>query len=135
LTREDTKDETQNVLNYLDAITNAELQNQPKNLILFGFSQGVSVVMRWMATRKIHCDQVILYAGGIPKELKPEDFAFAENTRFKIVYGLQDEYLTEKSIKDEKQRAKWLFGNQLEIIPFEGKHQLKPDLICSLVGE
>lgn len=133
LTKEDTKNETENVLNYLDAIKEEELPGDNKNLILFGFSQGVSVVMRWMAKRKINCDQLVIYAGAIPEELKPEEFSFVKNTAVKLVYGLQDEYLTEDKMEIEKEKAKALFGDRLEIIPFDGTHKMRPGLIQSLV--
>lgn len=135
LTKENTKAETRNVLEYLDAVYAAENIPADKNLILFGFSQGVSVSMRWMATRKIDCKMLVIYAGGIPKELKPEDFTFVENTKVKLVYGTQDEYITEQRIEEETRLAKALFGDKVEIIPFDGVHEMKPTVIKKLLTQ
>src|SRR5699024_6603769 len=71
LTKERTKPETENVLNYLDAVLEVEHIPPEKNFILFGFSQGVSVSMRWMASREIDPRLLVIYAGGIPEELSP----------------------------------------------------------------
>src|SRR5699024_8466609 len=98
LTKERTKPETENVLNYLDAVLEAEHIPPEKNFILFGFSQGVSVSMRWMASREIDPGLLVIYAGGIPKELSPDDFAYLKKARVKLVYGTHDQYLTPKRI-------------------------------------
>ena len=76
LTKENTIVETSNVLAYLDAVYAAEKLPKDCNLIVFGFSQGVSIATRWVVSRKLQCQHLVLYAGGIPKELNPEDFAF-----------------------------------------------------------
>lgn len=129
LTREATQMDTQNVLNYLDAIFEAEAIPEDKNLILFGYSQGVSVIARWMASRKINADHLILHSGGIPKELTLEDFSFLSETKVSLFYGTEDEYLNEKRIASEKNRAESLFSKHLKITPFEGKHEVNRELI------
>lgn len=129
LTKENTKEETKNVLNYLDAVLEAENIPKDKKLILFGYSQGVSVISRWMASRKIACSTLILHSGGIPTELAPEDFKFMTETKVFLLYGTEDEYLTETRLKEQSARAKELFGDRLKIIPFEGKHEVNRELI------
>ena len=132
LTREETQQETENVLNYLDSVLATEEIPNDKRLILLGYSQGVSVVTRWMASRKLACDTLVIHSGGIPKELQPQDFEFLQHTKVELWYGTQDEYLTEKRIAEETKRAKEMFGDRLEIIPFEGKHVDNRDLINEL---
>ncbi|HLS31378.1 MAG TPA: hypothetical protein VK021_11015 [Flavobacteriaceae bacterium] len=130
LTKEDTKEETKNIMTYLDAIYEAEQIPNNKNLILFGFSQGVSVSMRWMAKRKIEPAVLVIYAGRIPEELTVEDFAYLKNTTIKMVYGREDPFITPKRLERQRLFAEKLFGKkQLEIIPFEGKHEVKPEII------
>lgn len=134
LTKENTAKETKNVLRYLDAVLAAEKIPQDCNLILMGFSQGVSVVTRWMASRKIHCAQLIIHSGGIPKELHSEDFSFIEETQVKLIYGTQDEYLNAERIIEERERAKKLFGENLEIISFDGSHEINQPLLKKLAN-
>ena len=132
LTRENTVGETKNVLNYLDAILQAENLPEEKRLILFGYSQGVSVSMRWAASRKIPCDVLVIHSGGIPKELTSEDFAYLKNTRVFLIYGTEDEYLTETRIKEQVATAKQLFGDRLQVLTFEGKHEVNRELIAEI---
>lgn len=133
LTKENTKRETKNVLSYLDAVCQTESIPDDKNLILLGFSQGVSVSMRWMASRKIDCKLLIIYAGSIPKELTPDDFSFVQTTHVKLVYGKKDEYLNDERIKEQVEFAERLFGkDRVEVFPFDGSHEMKSEIIKSL---
>lgn len=132
LTKEKTLVETENVMTYFDAVFDNETIPKDINLIVFGYSQGVSVAMRYLAKRKLQCSQLVLHSGGIPKELTPEDFEFLK-AKVTLIYGTQDEYLNEKHIVYETERAKSLFGNNLEVIPFDGKHVVNVKLIETLV--
>ena len=139
LTRDETASGMENILNYFDAIF--ETENIPKdvNLIVFGYSQGVSVLMRYIAKRQLQCSQLILHSGGIPKELTKKDFAYlneipaSAGMKVKLIYGTEDEYLDAGRIELESTRAKELFGNSLTILPFEGKHVVNVDYINALV--
>ena len=134
LTRDETKAGMQNILNYFDAIFEAEQIPKNVNFIILGYSQGVSVAMRYMAKRQLQCSQLVLHSGGIPKELTSEDFSYLnKNTKVKLIYGTNDEYLDEARIEQESARAKELFGNRVTILPFEGKHVVNVDYINELV--
>ena len=133
LTKENTEVEIKNVFKYLEEVYKAEnLQNAP-NLIVLGYSQGVSMATRWVARNKVECAQLVLCSGKIPVELKSEDFEFLENTNFSFIYGTKDEYLKEGIIEVEAERLKNLFPKNLKIIPFKGGHELNKDLIHQLV--
>ena len=134
LTRDATEAGMANILNYMDAVLNAE--NLPKNvnLIVVGYSQGVSVAMRYLAKRQLQYAQLVLHSGGIPKELTAKDFEYvSEATQVKLIYGTEDEYLDDDRIKIESARAFELFGNRVSVLPFEGKHVVNVDYINDLV--
>jgi len=135
LTRENTVAETNNIMTYYDAVFEAEgLTNTGKNIIVLGYSQGVSVSLRYVAKRNLQCSQLVLLSGSIPKELTPKDFKFLiQNTKVSFYYGDKDEYLNEERIQSETVRANELFGNHINIIPFEGVHEVKPEIINGLV--
>ena len=134
LTRDNTNSGMQNILNYFDAVFEAEQISNDSNLIVFGYSQGVSVAMRYLAYKQLQCSQLVLHSGGIPKELTAKDFEYLNNsTKVKLIYGTEDEYLDETRIAHESQRAQELFGNRLTIMPFEGKHLVNVDYINGLV--
>ena len=88
--------------------------------------------MRYVAKRQLQSDKLVLMSGGIPKELVKDDFKFF-NANVKHIYGTHDEYLDEERMRYETNRIKELFDNQVEIIPFDGKHIVNVELINSLV--
>lgn len=127
-TKDNTKTEITNVCNYIDAVLDAENIPNDINMVLFGYSQGVSVALRYLAYSKLNCSQIVIQSGGIPKELTAEDFSFLNST-VHHVYGIHDEYLFEERIAYEKDRAETLFGKHLNIITFDGKHVVNTDFI------
>tara|TARA_Y100000588_G_scaffold387744_1_gene486270 strand:+ start:9739 stop:10377 length:639 start_codon:yes stop_codon:yes gene_type:complete len=134
LTRDNTESGMQNILNYFDAVFEAETIPEDVNFIVLGYSQGVSVAMRYLAKRQLQCSQLVLHSGGIPKELTTKDFEYlSEDTKVKLIYGTEDEYLDAERIAQESQRAEELFGEKLTILPFEGKHVVNVDYINDLV--
>ncbi|MGF1555970.1 alpha/beta hydrolase [Paucihalobacter sp.] len=128
LTKENTVLETENIMRYFDAIFEAEGIARDKKLIVLGYSQGVSVAMRYMAKRKIKPENLVIHSGGIPNELTTDDFSYFEG-KVTLIYGTNDEYLDDTRIKTERQKARNLFGKRLEIVPFEGKHEVNTYLI------
>ena len=136
LTKNNTKVDTKNILNYIDAVL--EIENLPENLklIVFGYSQGVSIATRYVASRKLSCEQIVLHSGGLPNELNAEDFSFLDTScKVHLVYGEDDQYLNEERMNYEEQRAKSLFSDKLNIHPFEGKHEVNIEFIKSLAKD
>ncbi len=129
LTKENTEAEIENMLAYLKEIYKAEQLKDAPNLILMGYSQGVSVATRWVARNKIECSKLILHSGGLPKELQPEDFEFLKNTEVVLIYGTSDPYLNEERLKKEHSKAKDLFGESLKTISFDGGHEVNVEEI------
>lgn len=131
LTKENTQLEIENVIGYLDRVY--QVENIPKDvkLVIFGFSQGVSIVTRWIARNQIKCDALFLYAGKTPKEFTY--LSFKEIPIVKFIYGTKDEYITDKIIADEKLYCDKIFGNKIEYISFEGTHELNKTVINKLM--
>jgi len=132
LTKENTAKETENVMRNFDAIFKTENIPGNVNLIVFGYSQGVSVASRYVAKRQLQCAQLVLHSGGIPEELHAEDFAFL-NAKVSLVCGTNDEYLTEERLQAETKKAQDLFKDNLNIMLFDGKHEVNVDIINRLV--
>ncbi len=134
LTKENTSQEIENVLLYLDAVLQAEAFSNKLHFIVLGYSQGVSVATRYVASRKLKCDQLVLLSGGIPAELTSQDFRFLkEKTKVSMFYGNHDEYLNETVIMSEKKRFYELFGNKATITNFDGRHEVKKEIVNKLV--
>ncbi len=133
LTRENTISETQNILNYIDAVIEKEISGIVPNLIVLGYSQGVSIATRWVANRKIQCDTLILHSGGIPSELQPTDFEFLKPTSKVIyLYGDKDQYITEAKKTEESLKSNKLFKERLIIEVFEGIHEVNKEFILKI---
>ncbi len=133
LTKENTQAEIANTMNYLEEIYQAEDLASAKNLIILGYSQGVSIATRWVSKNKVECSQLVLCSGGIPRDLKPTDFEFMQHTKTTLIYGEEDPYMDPERLKNERFHAKELFPKDLTIIPFEGGHEMRPEIINSLV--
>jgi len=133
LTKENTIAETTNILNYIDAVFEAEKTKTLPNFIVLGYSQGVSIATRWLASRKISCDELVLHSGGIPVELTAEDFNYLPtSTKVTYLYGNKDEYITEARKTEENLKGKKLFGDRLNIQVFQGIHEVNTDFIFRL---
>jgi len=134
LTKENTVLETENVLTYLDGVYRAEKIPSQCRLIIFGFSQGVSIAARWVAKRQLKCDHLVLYAGEVPHELTRDDFKFLGNdqTKVTVIVGNKDEYLTEERLKNISERIRAVFEGRAEQLVFEGGHEVKKEIINQL---
>ncbi|GAA4241011.1 esterase [Winogradskyella damuponensis] len=134
LTRDNTEAGMENIVNYIDAVLEVEKIPEGVHLIVFGYSQGVSVAMRYIAKRQLQCDQLVLHSGGIPKELTAKDYKYlSKDTKVKLMYGTEDEYLDEQRIVLESARATDLFGDKVSFMPFKGTHVVNVEFIEKLV--
>ena len=133
LTRERTLEELQNVLNYLDAVLKEESVPERCKINILGFSQGASIALRWLCHSQYRCDRIILYAGGIPNEISPEDVAFfIESTEIYIVFGKQDAFLTVERMAQEEKKIQSLFGDKAQRVSFDGGHEIRPEVIMRI---
>ncbi|WP_418636878.1 alpha/beta hydrolase [Winogradskyella sp.] len=134
LTRDNTEAGMENIVNYIDAVLEVEKIPEGVHLIVFGYSQGVSVAMRYIAKRQLQCNQLVLHSGGIPKELTAKDYKYlSKDTKVKLMYGTEDEYLDEQRIILESARATDLFGDKVSFMPFKGTHVVNVEFIEKLV--
>ena len=135
LTRENTDEEIKNVLTYVDAVFEAEAIADTINFIVVGYSQGVSIALRWLSSRKIQCSHLILHSGGIPIELVHEDFLYQKKTT-KVTYlcGDTDEYISDEVRKEQFSKGKVLFGDRFMTNIFKGGHVFYNDILIKIVG-
>jgi predicted esterase len=133
LTKENTVTETKNLFNYIDAVLENEKLPADCKIIFFGFSQGISIALRYIAHSKLACSKLILYAGGIPTELKKSDFTHLKSdTEIISVFGKKDQYLTPDRLIEENNKLKILFGDNVRYITFDGGHEVKKEIINQL---
>ena len=131
LTKENTAMEIDNVLSYLNNVYQAEQIPAHLNLIILGFSQGVSIATRWIAKHQIKCNTLALYAGKVPREFKATQFEQLKEV--KLIVGTKDTYVTKEVLKEEQEYCNTIFGSKLSFISFDGSHEVKQEVINSLV--
>jgi len=137
LTKEGTETDTHNIFNYLDTLWEEELRAIDTNtvkIVLMGYSQGVSIVTRWIASRKIDCDYLLLHSGAVPSELKASNFKhLTDKTVVTYIYGNKDEYITEARVTEQQLIGKSLFGNKLNVVVFPGPHEVHTPYLLKIV--
>lgn len=135
LTKENTDSEIENTLNYLDQVYLQEKITPNHNVIIFGFSQGVSVASRWVGLRKIPCQHLVLYAGGIPEKLTKKHFKYLMDKEAKVtcIVGDKDEYISEANRKKGTTKIDSIFNGRAKQILFDGGHEIKQEIISSLL--
>src|SRR5690625_1013675 len=133
LTRENTKLETENVLAFVQSVWKQEIKNAyDYRVFVLGYSQGVSIATRWIAKQKIDCHQLILHSGGIPEELKREDFEhLSKDCKVLYLYGDKDPYITEARKTEEQVKGDKLL-HEIKIEVLDGKHEVYPEIFPSL---
>jgi predicted esterase len=131
LTKENTQTDTKNALTYVDQVFAQENIPNHLNLIVLGYSQGVSIATRWVVKSKIKCNHLVLYAGGIPNEFEAKNFEFLtkNKTRITVLVGDKDEYINAERLKQESEKTETLFQGRAKQIIFEGGHEVKKELL------
>lgn len=133
LTKEQRDLELENVYRYLDQVwlDQSNLwKDQDVTIICLGYSQGVSILTRWIANRKINCNHIILHSGAIPEGFNATSFNHLLNTtKIHYHYGNNDEFITPERILEQKEKAYSLFSNKLSISVFDGKHEVDVSFI------
>jgi predicted esterase len=130
LTRENTLIYMENLLHLLDALWISENLNSAPSLVLMGYSQGVSVLSRWIAARRIECQRLLLYAGRVPDELSHKDFEhLPPATSVDFFIGEKDPFITPEMRATFKDRMTLLFGDRINLIEYPGGHNLINSLI------
>jgi predicted esterase len=136
MTKGDRWHEINDHCNWLDIIYDKyvpQMSDQVQITIL-GFSQGVATVFRWAQSRTRACDNLIAWAGRIPEDVSYKAVQeYVDTKKIYFVYGLQDEFLTEKRVIFFRTEMKEL-GLNVEEITFDDKHVVdRPTL--KLLGE
>ena len=134
MTKEDRTSEIKDYINYLEQLYE---QIIPKNciaeIILLGFSQGSSTVSRWANATEHHFDKLVFYAGEIAPDVIPLQYhspILASKNYY--AYGNQDKFIPEAMFQ---QRVKLYDQLNLTILPFDGGHDIKLEVIEKILND
>jgi predicted esterase len=137
MTKEDRMNDIMDNINYLDTLVNkilAEPGNVPEKIIVLGFSQGGATAARWTAITNHKVNHLIIHSSEFPKDISDDSLKHLnEKAKTWIVYSNNDEFIDEDLFKnqfDYLDEKKFVY----EKIFFEGKHEVKKELLLKLKG-
>jgi predicted esterase len=124
LTKVDTHQEMSNNLNYINEVFRLENLVGDDRIVLFGYSQGVSIASRFLKTYQQDIKALIMHSGTIPKELNIKDAQHFKKhcSKFIHIAGTLDEYVNDAVMERESEKIELLFGTNCELHRPEIKH-------------
>ncbi len=104
-------------------------------LVLLGFSQGVSAIVRMIFQLKLPFDKLVLWAGGFPPEIPGADTSFLKKDYEVIVaIGNNDKYYNADNYGVNIEYLNKTFGKEFEANFYPGDHSLDPGLLEKLIN-
>lgn len=132
MTKEDRLTDIENYINYLDTVFSQTVGNRKITVSVLGFSQGSATACRWILSKHIHFDRLILWAGILPEDMNFEVGAEVLKDKSVImVYGKQDPFLTDARFNEMKSMVEKL-KTKVEIVTFEGGHDIDENTLSGL---
>ena len=131
MTREDLLDEIADYVLFLEALrTKLTWDKHPDiKVIYLGFSQGVTTLIRWLATLKPKVDYLLMWAGNIPDDLPYEHLrSYFEKINAHFFIGDKDEYLKQEEIPVFMSLIE-KSGMQPRLHTFDGDHRIDSDVL------
>ena len=127
MTKIDREEEINDYINYLNQLYHSIVKDDSHIKInIVGFSQGGATASRWVANRKVKCDNFILWASFFPEDMKIK--SVPNNTNAFVLYGDDDEYITEEWAKKHEQIIKASNIN-CQLRKFKGKHDIPAEML------
>ena len=129
MTKEDRAHEISDYLLYLDQVR--ALLVPPVPLTVLGFSQGVATAARWAVATTPAPVRLICWGGLVPEEISPASLGTMQLT---YVVGEREEWAPPSAV--EAQAAGFRAGGMaVEVIRFEGGHEIRPEVAALLVRD
>lgn len=129
MTREARLDDIEDNFNYLEGLVGKFTeQNSFLSVDVLGFSQGAATTTRWFEHSKFSFRSLVLWASVFPEDVHM-DFSSRPTTNCFFVLGTHDPYF---DVENEKETLNTYEKLKFEIIRFEGKHEMNPEVLNSL---
>ncbi len=111
---------------YLSDLYQHYTQQLPKTCktVILGFSQGGTILYRWLHRHKEAVDFIIPYAAWIPEDINLKQAQTPLNkSKTLFTYGEEDQFLTKERIETTKQMVKKQ-DLQMTYLPHAGDHRI-----------
>lgn len=135
MTKEDRETEIINQQQLLKAIWETEVGAVTnKKVILFGFSQGVATISRFVAHSKIPFDKMVLWAGGFAHDVNSEHFThLSGNETVEYFTAEDDPFYQADMVEKQKGLVESAMGINPKVTFYEGGHKVIPELLLGIV--
>jgi predicted esterase len=138
ITKEERDSEIADTTNYLNLVYEelvAALKNKKVKITILGFSQGTATVCRWVSDKKIHIDNLVLWAGFFTHDLNYEDNRELLNRlNTFIVMGKQDEFYSEETVLEQLKIPTEKNINH-RFLYFDGKHEIDSKTLLEIAKQ
>jgi predicted esterase len=137
MTREDRLSDIEDNVEYLDALhaqIRAGLPSAPLTFTIFGFSQGVATVCRWLERTDVRVDRAILWGGTIPADVDLATAPALRASRLTVAAGMADEHATPEMLAAQDARLT-AHGISFERVSFNGSHRIDRELLARLAAD
>lgn len=134
MTYEDRDAEIADYVGYLDLVYDEIFSVAGRSqvrLVVFGFSQGVATVVRWLARGKAEPDRVILWAGMLPNELDAPGAKRLSRSPVTVVFGTNDHFARADVVAQQEARLSEL-GIAHDTVRFSGGHEINAEVLVQL---
>lgn len=134
MTREDRLHEIDDYVRYLDLLrarVEAPCDAEGLRRVVFGFSQGVHTVCRWVVLGDVAPDDLILWGAYVPTDLPDGAVASLNRSRITIVRGTADPYIPDDRHAAQLQRMEDM-GLRFDVIEHPGAHEVHVDTLNAL---
>jgi predicted esterase len=132
MTRENRLVDIENYVNYLDIVFSNVVGGRKIPVSILGFSQGSATASRWILSKNIHFDRLILWAGILPEDMNFEVGAeILKDKSVVMVYGNQDPFLTDARFTEMKMLTEKL-NTKVDVVTFDGGHDIDEGALLKL---
>lgn len=132
MTKEDRKNEIKDnvkMLSKIYKIVISKIGNPNVKLNIIGFSQGTHTTVRWLNISKLKVSNIFLWSGALPVDVNYlENYDYWSSVKIHIVLGNTDKFVSQEQFDEQKLIIKQN-KLKLELITFEGGHEIKSDTL------
>lgn len=138
MTKVERMNDINDYIRYLDLVYDDVLNHlnlHPEKIMVLGYSQGGAAAARWAVMTNKKIDHLIVHSSEFPHDLDEKTVReFSERASIRYVYSDKDEFIEEELFEQQMERLR---THQIRFIPvrFEGRHEIKPDVLCKLKTE
>jgi predicted esterase len=137
MTREDRLSDIEDYVEYLDALHAhiwSSLEGASPAFTVFGFSQGVATVARWLERTKVHVDRALFWGNAIPTDIDLSAASALRAARITSIAGTADEHATPELLAAQDLRLT-THGISCERVTFNGSHRIDREILTRLAAD